>query len=615
VLRVLVLGLAALLVSCESSIALGTACERASDCSAPLVCRFGACRAECRETRDCPLGAECLPDVAGGACALATDRCSIDEDCTAPLVCGADGECRAACLVDDDCTDDGECVLAGRLVCVAREPAAPAACSVEEGPGTFDEGLDHWCVETSAGLGVGVVTIVPTEAFTGDAAMIDLDGAAIGSWARISQEAPFVPAQNWTFYLHDPVVEGGLAVSAIELISHDGSVLGRLGLRVGEGDCEETGRPAVFCADNGAFLSGTFGIGGATTIPYANVDVRQIARVRRVFEVARTGQGALRAGLGHVSAYPPTCLLAWWRDPPHVLALDLDDPRTLPGGATFTPGDAPLRLFDASACGQAVAFDGGATLDVPVAATDGPRTISFFWHGTRMSSPGEGAVLVREIGGDVELAVRAGTLTARAGLCAGSPALELIDDAPLSSRDRRWQEAQLFVDRAAGRLCLARNGTLVRCVTGPACALGPSTATGLRFGEVPSSFGPDEAIGIDEIRVDDADVLPRDSATRSGVCHLDRACFDAVRDGVRDVGSGECVLPSECTSIALCPRDATEPELGHCSTEPVRMPCGWDTRTGGSRCGHGVAYCGTGACPNVYTQCEDLVAADFASCP
>jgi hypothetical protein len=610
--RLAAFAVAALLVSCESGVVLGTPCTRASECGASLVCRLGACRSECHETRDCPIGAECLPIEAGGVCALATDRCSEDADCTAPLVCGRDGECRAECLTDSDCTDDGACVLAGRLVCVARPPAPAAPCFVDD-DGTFEHGLDDWCIETSTGLDPSVVSLVDAPVM-GRAAVIDMLNAPVGSWARLTQETPFHPAERWTYDLLELRVDGGVSVTAVELLGEDGAVLGRVAVQQGGGDCEETGRASVYCADGGSSLLHAYGVGGAAAIPFADVDLRRIARVRRVFEVARTREGPLRVGLESVSRYTVACALAWWQDEDHLAELTLDDPRMLPDGAHFTPDDRPIRLFDLGICEQALAIDGTSALDVPVSTTDGPRTISFFWYSARAGAPFEDAALVRELDGDLELVVRGSTLTARAGRCGSAPALEVLDDTVLGASDRRWQEAQLFLDRTAGRLCLARGGHLVGCATTPACPLGPSTATTLRFGELASPLPDGDALGFDEIRVDDAETIPAAPTARSGACYLDRGCYDYARDGVRDSGSAECVLPSDCTTLALCPRGATDPGPTRCSSDVGRMACGWDPRADGSRCPHGVALCGSGVCPPSYTICEETVALDYASC-
>ena len=75
-------------------------CAASSDCSSPLTCHFGRCRAACAADRDCPSGFGCLLDVDGiGTCALATDlgcETGVGRDCPTGLVCIAD-RCAQTC--------------------------------------------------------------------------------------------------------------------------------------------------------------------------------------------------------------------------------------------------------------------------------------------------------------------------------------------------------------------------------------------------------------------------------------------------------------------------------------------------------------------------------------
>src|SRR5690348_14034077 len=83
---------ALVLVGCQSSVAPGAACTRASDCASPLTCTFGRCRASCVENRDCPAGSSCLPSATGNACTVETDlgcETGVGRMCATGLVCVA----------------------------------------------------------------------------------------------------------------------------------------------------------------------------------------------------------------------------------------------------------------------------------------------------------------------------------------------------------------------------------------------------------------------------------------------------------------------------------------------------------------------------------------------
>lgn len=159
----------------ETKTARGGQCSLTSDCDAPLVCRFEACRIECTSNRDCALGLDCLYDENQlGACQLPeeasclddancgegqicrvrddmmartcttecgperacppgatcmegacidpdTQPCLYNSDCDNPKACAFDQRCRDECEVDGDCraplmcrtftTDEGEQTL------------------------------------------------------------------------------------------------------------------------------------------------------------------------------------------------------------------------------------------------------------------------------------------------------------------------------------------------------------------------------------------------------------------------------------------------------------------------------------------------------------------------
>ncbi len=100
----------ALTVGCQSGAAIGTGCERSSDCSSPLVCRLARCRDECRLNRDCPVGTRCLLDSTGlGACSLSSDVCAAGT-CSAGLIC-VEGACVSGCDPRAPaCPADARCV-------------------------------------------------------------------------------------------------------------------------------------------------------------------------------------------------------------------------------------------------------------------------------------------------------------------------------------------------------------------------------------------------------------------------------------------------------------------------------------------------------------------------
>lgn len=88
---------------------LGTECELATECAAPLVCRLGRCRDECRGDRDCRAGLVCLREDGLGACELEGESCVLSSDCTEPLVCLM-GRCTNECVMDVDCPSGARCV-------------------------------------------------------------------------------------------------------------------------------------------------------------------------------------------------------------------------------------------------------------------------------------------------------------------------------------------------------------------------------------------------------------------------------------------------------------------------------------------------------------------------
>lgn len=91
---------------------LGDSCLVNSDCTAPTVCAFKACHAECVSSRDCDDGARCVAASRPyKVCQLEQERqCERTADCAEGLVCGIDGECRDQCQTDGQCVEDQKCV-------------------------------------------------------------------------------------------------------------------------------------------------------------------------------------------------------------------------------------------------------------------------------------------------------------------------------------------------------------------------------------------------------------------------------------------------------------------------------------------------------------------------
>jgi hypothetical protein len=110
-------------LGCESRAALGASCVRASECTAPLVCSLSRCRSECREQRDCPIGALCVLDPTGnGSCALPDDPDCRVSGCTGELAC-VGSVCVNLCSSIAECPPGSQCVPTtdGRARCARGE--------------------------------------------------------------------------------------------------------------------------------------------------------------------------------------------------------------------------------------------------------------------------------------------------------------------------------------------------------------------------------------------------------------------------------------------------------------------------------------------------------------
>lgn len=91
---------------------LSVGCLVNSDCSAPLVCAFERCHAECVTTRDCDGTLRCVgAREKDRVCQLEQEAsCKTTADCAPTFVCGSDGSCRDTCQRDDECIGEQVCV-------------------------------------------------------------------------------------------------------------------------------------------------------------------------------------------------------------------------------------------------------------------------------------------------------------------------------------------------------------------------------------------------------------------------------------------------------------------------------------------------------------------------
>lgn len=110
--RVFYLAAAFFAIACtRPSFVPGDECELNTQCGAPLVCRLGHCRIECRDDRDCGVGLLCVRDGQGlGVCQIPTETdCALSSECNEPLIC-LFGQCINECVTDVDCPPGSNCV-------------------------------------------------------------------------------------------------------------------------------------------------------------------------------------------------------------------------------------------------------------------------------------------------------------------------------------------------------------------------------------------------------------------------------------------------------------------------------------------------------------------------
>jgi len=103
----------------DVSLDTGSPCKLNSDCTAPLVCKFGSCEPECKGSVDCPAGKACVNntcviDAPDGAPPGYGKPCTHTSQCSSGLVCVAGGVCAYECL------NSGDCDMAGGYCCVSN---------------------------------------------------------------------------------------------------------------------------------------------------------------------------------------------------------------------------------------------------------------------------------------------------------------------------------------------------------------------------------------------------------------------------------------------------------------------------------------------------------------
>lgn len=183
------LSVAVVLGGCQESARIGASCERAADCAAPLVCSLGRCHEQCREARDCPVGARCVAAPGGGVCSLDSENHCDTHVCPAPLVCVTD-ECRSTCSSSTECVT-GPCSSAtcmepesgydggvGADSAAADASSSPDALDAE---GALDASRDAWPGTDAVGIDVGSSDAAGRDAIAPDGGLRSCDAIYSGA--------------------------------------------------------------------------------------------------------------------------------------------------------------------------------------------------------------------------------------------------------------------------------------------------------------------------------------------------------------------------------------------------------------------------------------------------
>ena len=98
-----------------AGLAAEDACHQNSDCASGLLCALGACRTMCASAADCGSGGACVDNGYVAVCqslAEKNEACDKQSDCPAPLACASDYRCRNLCNTTSDCNVLG---ITGRI--------------------------------------------------------------------------------------------------------------------------------------------------------------------------------------------------------------------------------------------------------------------------------------------------------------------------------------------------------------------------------------------------------------------------------------------------------------------------------------------------------------------
>lgn len=182
---VAVVALAAPACSGSGNVAAGLvveeACHLNSDCASGLICALGACRAMCETAADCGMGGTCVDNGDVAVCRYADENntaCDKPSDCPAPLACASDYRCRNLCDTAADCNVLG---ITGRVCAKDAQGVYYCAQPSEVSNGTLvatpPPGAPKTrVVEPDGGLGV----IPPADAAAAIETVIGPSGGTLG---------------------------------------------------------------------------------------------------------------------------------------------------------------------------------------------------------------------------------------------------------------------------------------------------------------------------------------------------------------------------------------------------------------------------------------------------
>ncbi|HLK41313.1 MAG TPA: hypothetical protein VKU41_31395 [Polyangiaceae bacterium] len=114
--------------SCSSSGSAGLdqTCSINSDCNGNLICAFGRCHNECKQSRDCATGERCVLSGTTGVCQLPEEATCAKTSCQVGQVCGNDQQCRTTCMSTSDCTMGDFCLAGSGTMSACYSPGNAA---------------------------------------------------------------------------------------------------------------------------------------------------------------------------------------------------------------------------------------------------------------------------------------------------------------------------------------------------------------------------------------------------------------------------------------------------------------------------------------------------------